>query len=444
MKPHQRSRRYRFLPEALALEGRRLLTATVTCIGQDGHDLVGPDASQGPDGIQDLHMQLANLSGAVSSISIQAPGGFEWATEPDPTGAALAEYFASSTPDQGDLYINPQVKSDLPPAGGTLPLGGSTGSLVQLSNGTSLTVTIDYQGQSTADVVTVPVSGMVSATNPMPATPIPSNVSSLFRVTDDGQDGTGPSYDRGFVHLVVTATGGVTFSSATFGQIIWGLNDSSSYEWDSTASTVGHNHIDATLRNGSSTVADLYYPPEGNEAPPIGSTSPTMLLQVTLPGTSQVYATGFVGTPVNLALMTQPLDAQAPPAPPTTEAQLRADLMSTSPEYDTIDLPSGQTIAITQPLEIDHSVDIVGNGATLDFDQGTTAAWPATASGAIYVSDPGGTNIQVELDNFTIRFDMSQPIRWSNPAGTNPTLWDPENNQGITHAVIDTRGFELQ
>ena len=34
---------------------------------------------------------------------------------------------------------------------------------------------------------------------------------------------------------------------------------------------------------------------------------------------------------------------------------------------------------------------------------------------------------------------MSQPIRWSNPAGTNPTLWDPENNQGITHAVIDTR-----
>ena len=45
----------------------------------------------------------------------------------------------------------------------------------------------------------------------------------------------------------------------------------------------------------------------------------------------------------------------------------------------------------------------------------------------------------MELDDFTIRFDMSQPIRWSNPAGTSPSLWDPENNQGITHAVIDTR-----
>ena len=206
----------------------------MTCIGQDGHDIVGPDASQGPDGIQDLHMQLANFSGAVSSISIQAPGGFEWATEPDPTGAALAEYFASSTPGQGDLYINPQVKSDLPPPGGTLPLGGSTGSLIQLANGTPLTVTINYQGQSTADVVTVPVSGMVSATDPMPATPIPSNVSGTFQVTDDGQDGTGQSYEQGFVHLVVTAPAGVTFDGATFGQIIWGLNDSSSYEWDST------------------------------------------------------------------------------------------------------------------------------------------------------------------------------------------------------------------
>ncbi len=118
-------------------------------------------------------MQLSNLSGTVASIAIQAPGGFEWATEPDPTGAALAEYFPSSTSGQGDLYLNPEVKSDLPPPGGSLPLGGSTGSLIQLTNGVDLTVTIDYQGQTTPDVVTVPVSNLVSATDPMPATPIP-------------------------------------------------------------------------------------------------------------------------------------------------------------------------------------------------------------------------------------------------------------------------------
>ena len=64
------------------LESRCLLTATVTCLGQDGQDLVGPDASQGPDGIQDLHLQLANLSGTVASIAIQAPGGFSGRRNP--------------------------------------------------------------------------------------------------------------------------------------------------------------------------------------------------------------------------------------------------------------------------------------------------------------------------------------------------------------------------
>ena len=128
--------------------------------------------------------------------------------------------------------------------------------------------------------------------------------------------------------------------------------------------------------------------------------------------------------------MTEPFNSQPPPAPPTTEAELRADLMSTSPEYDTIDLPANTTIVITQPLEITHSVKIVGNNATLFFQQGDTAAWPASASGAIYVDDPAYTNIQLELDNFTIKFDMSPPIRWSNPSGTEPALFDPENNPG--------------
>ena len=48
---------------------------------------------------------------------------------------------------QGDLYLNPQVNSDLAPAGESLPLGGSTGPLIDLTDGTALTLTIDYQGQ---------------------------------------------------------------------------------------------------------------------------------------------------------------------------------------------------------------------------------------------------------------------------------------------------------
>ena len=144
-----------FLRGSFIWKPARLLAAVATCLGQDGVDLVGPDASQGPDGIQDLDLQLSGLSGTAGEIIVQAPGGFEWATEPDPAGAALAEYFPSATAGQGDLYINPQVKSDLGTSGQPLPLGGSTGSLIQLANGMTLTITINYQNQATPDVTTV-------------------------------------------------------------------------------------------------------------------------------------------------------------------------------------------------------------------------------------------------------------------------------------------------
>ena len=99
------------------------------------------------------------------------------------------------------------------------------------------------------------------------------------------------------------------------------------------------------------------------------------------------------------------------------------------------------------PAARDHAFgpDSIGNNATLLFEQGNTADWPACASGAIYVDCPAYNNIQLALSDFTIKFDMSAPIRWSNPAGVGPALFDPENNPGgIQHAVIDTRRFQSQ
>ena len=148
------------------LESRIQLSAIVTSLGQDGTDLVGPDAAQGSDGIQDLHLQLSGLSDPVAEISVKAPGGFAWATQPDPSGFAMAEYFASSTAGTGDLYINPQVRSTAGVNGATLPLGGSTGSLIQLTNGTTLTVAITYQGQSAPTTTSVTLNNLVSATDP--------------------------------------------------------------------------------------------------------------------------------------------------------------------------------------------------------------------------------------------------------------------------------------
>ena len=253
----------------------------------------------------------------------------------------------------------------------------------------------------------------------MPAIATPANIVDSFQVTDEGQDGTGQPYEQGYVHLVVTAPAGVNFNAATFGQVVWQLSDPVGISWDSTSGTLDHNHIYATLRANTTNIVDLYFPPVRDEAPQSGSTTPTLLLQVSIPNDNHVYVTPFMGADWNSSALTEPFDSQAPPPAPATEAQLRADLMSSSPEYDTIDLPANTTIVITQPLEITHSVKIVGNNATLLFEQGDTAPWPATASGAIYVGSSAG-NIQVELEDFTIKFDMSSPIRWSNPQGDVP------------------------
>ncbi|MBV8230004.1 MAG: hypothetical protein JO329_08475 [Planctomycetaceae bacterium] len=123
------------------------MTVAVTWIGQDGVDLVGTDASVGPDGVQDIHVQLSQLTGGTPrSILVQGPKGFQWAYGPNLTGAANAEFFfppnQPADRSQGDLYLNPTIRSDLDQNGN--PLGSSTGALVTLQNNDPLNLTVTY------------------------------------------------------------------------------------------------------------------------------------------------------------------------------------------------------------------------------------------------------------------------------------------------------------
>jgi hypothetical protein len=90
------SRRRRLVPMLLSLEPRRLLSMVVTSNGQDGHGFVGPNASPGGVGIQNLDLSLSNLSYATSQIeyiTVTAPGGFEWQTAPTPAATRLPSFF---------------------------------------------------------------------------------------------------------------------------------------------------------------------------------------------------------------------------------------------------------------------------------------------------------------------------------------------------------------
>ena len=100
----------RLVPSLVGLESRCLLSFLVTSNGQDGHDFVGPNASQGDDGIQDLDLSLSNMSYAsinVDYINVTAPGGFEWQTAANPSGYSFAEFFPSTSNAGDPLYQPP-------------------------------------------------------------------------------------------------------------------------------------------------------------------------------------------------------------------------------------------------------------------------------------------------------------------------------------------------
>ena len=96
--------------------------------------------------------------------------------------------------------------------------------------------------------------------------------------------------------------------------MLWQLSDPVGISWDSTNNSLGHNHIYATLRANTDNVVDLYFPPVRDEAPAAGSTTPTMLLQVSIPNDNNVYATPFMGADWSISALTEPLNSQAAPA----------------------------------------------------------------------------------------------------------------------------------
>ena len=155
-----------------------------------------------------------------------------------------------------------------------------------------------------------------------------------------------------------------------------------------------------------------------------------MMLQTILPGSSTVNVVQFTGQNWDLTL------AAALPANNTTTAtsgsQLQTDLNNAT--IGTIDLPAGQTIYSSEPIEITRSVIINGQGATLEFQQ-NGAIWPSSTSGAIYVVPSSPANLQITLENFTIKF-ADTPLQWYTPSGS---LYDPENDSanGMVLAVFN-------
>ena len=87
-------------------------------------------------------------------------------------------------------------------------------------------------------------------------------------------------------------------------------------------------------------------------------------------------------------------------------------------------------------MQITRSVTIIGQGATILFDQdagGNPTPWPWTATGAIYVNFPrDGQAYPGQPSKF------HDQIRRGTGLGQSVRYVDPENTGGINHAGIDT------
>ncbi len=376
---------------------------TMQWLGQDGHDWTGPTASVGPDGFQDVHLALANLSSTLSvqSVILTASGGGQWAFGTNPSLLPDAELFPSgSDPTKADLYFSP-----------TTDLAGQT-----------LTLTVTYSnGKSDATQILAGTTNPTLAMPSQPAVVVNFGVISAQWIGQDGQNLNGP----GDVHVGVTgipANRTVVAAQLTDGTRTYWNFDPSGILTASYASPMAFQTV-----AGDATSANLDFPPTRNES------QATMTLRLVLDDGTNLVTT-FAGGFADPGLRTPNIAASSIVAHPGDDLNLLAN------SYGTVHLSAG-TYNLSAPLVLDNPVTITADpGTTLLFTQ-PAGATPWTAAIKI---NAGHTT----LNGFAVRF--AGPVQWNwnvsySPAviGTSDNL-DPTNLQNQLKVDVTLTHLDLQ
>lgn len=373
-------------------------------LGQDGHDLTGPGAAVGPDGIQDAHLTFSHLfpGTAVSAVTVVDAAGHGWESGLNPSSRDNAEFVRdASDPTKGDLFLSPD--RDL--------------------TGQVLNVTVTY-----ADGKTDPTSIIAGKTDPGLKMPDPTPVSvswDTFRARWVGQDGlnlVGP----GDVHLALDGLpAGRTVVSAT-------VSDEAGIDWSYARPGSGASPADPGAWSlgfraaADTTRADLGFPPARDE------TGATLTILVRLDDGSML-ATRLPGGASDPGLRAQGVAATSVVAHPGD------DLNDLANRYGNVRLVAG-LYPMSRPLVLNHPVSLTADpGVTLLFSQGVNdPAWAA----AIKVRASHTT-----LDGFAVRF--AGPVRWSGVVSYGPAVvgtadnldpWsaDPLLDLAFTHLDLQT------
>ena len=366
--------------------------STAAWINQDGQDWTGPSPAVGPDGIQDTHIALGNLSACVGvgiqSVAITGPGvawnsginpGKFWNAEaiPHPNDPTKADLFFTS----GDLY-------DL-----------------------TLTVTVAYTNGKTDDAMLT--AGHTDPTLRMPAPasiPLTWNGFSAQWAGQDGQNPVGP----GDVHVALS---GLPAGRKVVAAL---LNDPTRIDWSYAASGTAQldpSGLSLAFRPSATdpTKADIYFSPIRNES------GANLTLRLVLDD-GTMLATSFAATSPSDPGLRSPA-----PASSSITANPGDDLNALANQYGTVHLAVG-TYLMAAPLVLTHPV-------TINADPGTTLLFSQAANAPTWTAAIKIMAGHTTLDGFAVRF--AGPVHWTDGISYGPAVigttdnFDPNDNQPI-------------
>jgi hypothetical protein len=362
-------------------------------LGQDRQDRVGPGASVGPDGIQDVRIRLIGLSTKLSAkaMRVDGQGGLKWESGANPELLPNAEFWPDpKKPGEGDLFIQPD--RDL--------------------KGQKLRVRVLYDN-ATLDAAVL-VAGKYDPKLRMPEEPLPRYDELAAKAQwlgQDGQDVTGP----GDVHVSLSGLSQAPSIAAAV------LSDSVRGTWvyqatDGVKLALPHDDVTGALmiRAGSPRgTIDLFFPPCRDE------TGAALTLRLVDSG-GRMSVARFSGGACD--------PGRRAPRPPESRIEARPgdDIAALARQYGTVNLAPG-TYRLVHPLVLSKPVTLASDGkATLVFSQ-VAGDSPWTAAIKIHAG-------HTTLNGFAVRFEG--PIRWDQDVSYGPAVIGTTDSRDEQHADL--------
>jgi hypothetical protein len=361
----------------LRVPGRAL---SAQWLGQDGNDWTGNGPSVGPDGIQDFHLKVSNisagstLSGLVLTANPGTASALSWQIGTNPQGYSNAELLnrvTSGGTDTADYFGNPSSK---------------------LSSGAPLTLQLTYSDQNRGGKTdTVPISAGVTVGNINPTLAMPSVSVTNFAAASAHSTAQDAGYP-GFSHIVLDTLPNPE-TRATVQAAVLSNQAGTTWVYGSPTPYTGASPLAMSYDPNSGTFS---FPPARDES------SVTLTLRLLFKDGKQAVAR-FAGTTSDPKRRDTPVGTSS--ANVATADQL---VVAVSSQVANIHLAAG-TYLLGAPLNLNYPVKITADpGASLVFTPGPS--W-TNVSGAIEV---GASH--VSLDGLAISF-QGDSASWAYTGG---------------------------